>query len=183
MACRSRPSPPVPTASVTVAPVASNVSAALADGRLPEDPVAGARAVAQWRAHLREEERERKAQYDHRRLKDHQLVVGFLRSAKTSYDRANTAAAVEQLQRQLAPQVTAMRQRVDKIDHWGQSSNVFGDYQELLGALAEPYASARIAAIHGETGEFQNLRNDAESRLKKINDWLAFVGQEEAEHD
>jgi hypothetical protein len=183
LACQSRPNPPAPTASVSVAPVTSSANTVLADGRLPEDPVAGARAVAQWRAHLLEEERERKAQYDQRRLEAHQAVVSFLRSAKTSYDSANTAAAVEQLRRQLAPQVTATRRRVDKIDHWGRSSNVFADYQQLLDTFSEPYASARLAAIHGEPGEFQKLKTDADARLQKIADWLAFVGRSEPERD
>ena len=179
--CQRRSSQPAPPAA-SATPV-NAVSAMALDGRLPEDPVAGARAVALWREHLAEEERERKALYDRRRLPDHEVVVAFLRQTQSRYDRAKSKAAVLELRRALAPALSGMRLRLDKIDHWGGSSNVLVDYQHLLDAFAEPYPSARIAALQGDDKAFSALRAEASSRLEKIADWLAFVGRAEAETD
>jgi hypothetical protein len=174
--CQRRSSQPAaPAASATP------VSATVRDGRLPEDPIAGARAVALWREHLAEEERERKALYDRRRLPDHQAVLAFLRQTQGSYDRANSKSAVLQVRRALAPGLVGMRLRLDKIDHWGGSSNVLVDYQRLLDAFADSYPAARIAALQGDSHELSALQAEASSRLEKITGWLAFVAQTGAE--
>ena len=179
--CQRRSSQPAPPAA-SATPV-NAVSAMALDGRLPEDPVAGARAVALWREHLAEEERERKALYDRRRLPDHEVVVAFLRQTQSRYDRAKSKAAVLELRRALAPALSGMRLRLDKIDHWGGSSNVLVDYQRLLDAFADPYPSARIAALQGDDRALSALQAEASSRLEKIANWLAFVAQAEADTD
>lgn len=179
--CQRRSSQPAAPA-MSAAPV-SAVSATVADGRLPEDPIAGARAVALWREHLAEEERERKALYDRRRLPDHQAVLSFLRKTKGSYDTATSKGAVLQLRRSLAPSLAATRLRLDKIDHWGGSSNVLVDYQRLLDAFADSYPNARIAALEGDGGKLAALQGEATSRLEKVADWLAFVAKVETDAD
>jgi hypothetical protein len=179
--CQRRISPSAaPAASATPVGVASATSV---DGRLPEDPVAGARAVALWREHLIEEERERKAIYDRAHLKDHEVVLAFLRQTQGSYDNAKSKGAVLQLRRTLVPALSATRRRLDKIDHWGGSSNLIVDYQRLLDAFAESYPEARIAALQGDAKALSALQAEAGSRLQKISDWLAFVAKTEAESD
>jgi hypothetical protein len=147
---------------------------------LPEDPIAGARSVAQWQEHLREEERERKANYDRRKLKDHRAVVAFLRDARARYDRAKSNAAVVRLQTELVPATAAIQQRMQKIDRWGGSSNLLTDYAKLLETLAQAYPSARIAAIAGDDADLSALQRETDARMQKVTDWLAYV---EAEGD
>jgi hypothetical protein len=150
-------------------------------GRLPEDPVAGERSVVQWRAHLVEEERERKLNYDRRRMKEHRAVLAFLNATRAGYDRASTPAAVLKSQKALAISVVSVRKRIEKIDPDGASSNVLADYSALLALLGEPYPAARIAAMSGDAAELTKVRAAFDAGIAKIAGWLEQA--EEAEDE
>src|SRR5262249_53860215 len=62
--------------------------------RLPEDPVEGKRAEAQWREHMADEEHERQIAFDGQRVAAHRSVVALLLAARGTYDRAATEAAL-----------------------------------------------------------------------------------------
>jgi hypothetical protein len=151
--------------------------------RLPEDREAGARSEAQWREHLLEEERERKVLYDRRRLKEHQQVLASLRAARQRYDRAKTAAALLELKRAWPQQSTPIRQRIEKLDRWGNSSNLLADYTALLQTLSSDYPDGRLAALSGSKAQLAAAEREADLHTKKIVDWLAYVQEAETELD
>ena len=161
--------------------VAQDSAAASDPERLPEDPVAGARSVAQWREHLEEEERERKANYDRRHLKEHRAVVASLRGAKGGYDNAKTAPDVKRLQSSWASAALAIRKRIDKIDPWRVNSNLLKDYDALLEAFDTRYPAARLAELGGNATAATDVRGDVEAHLKHIDDWLTQAERAEDE--
>ena len=118
--------------------------------RLPEDPVAGAKATQQWRDFMAAEERERRLRYDRDHLKDHRAVLKVLVATRARYDRARTKAAVLAIQKRLPPTVDGVRARITRIDHWGNNSNLLADYDAILKPLADTYPTARIAALDGD---------------------------------
>ena len=150
-------------------------------GRLPEDPVAGAKATAQWRAHLAEEERERRLRYDRDRMKEHRAVVGFLVATRARYDRARSKAAVTAIATRLPPAIDGVRRRITRIDHWGVNSNLLADYDAMLRALADGYPAARIAALAGDRAALATLSAELDTRQKRINDWLEEAAETEDE--
>jgi hypothetical protein len=148
---------------------------------LPEDPVLGAKATAQWREHMAFEERERKLHYDRDRMKDHRAVLKFLLGTRARYDRARSEAAVAAIKARLPAAVEAIRRRIDRIDHWGVNSNVLGDYDAMLKALAEGYPAARIKLIEGDRAPLQALRVELDRRQKAIDEWLKEAAESEDE--
>jgi hypothetical protein len=186
-ACERRSDSAAPSAQ------ASSVSAAVAaasgppsptgsePARLPEDPVAGQRASAQWREHLQEEEVERRLNYDRRKLPDHRAVLNLLRAARARYDQAQSKAAVLGLQRSLPQALAPLDARIEKIDHWGVNSNVLGDYAELKRVLLTSYPEARIAALSGDKPPFEAASADFDTRLKKVEAWLERAAESEDE--
>ena len=135
---------------------------------LPEDPVAGAKATAEWQAHLVKEERERKLRYDRDRIKDHRAVLRFLVAPRARLDRATTPAAQAAARARLPPAIEAVRQRITKIDKWGTNSNLLADYDAMLKALAGTYPTPELKA-------------DLDAREKRIKDWLAEAARTEDE--
>ena len=184
IACRERS----PASDSERAPAsASSGDAALPDvapessGKLPEDPVAGAKSVAEWRQHLEREEHERRLSYDRRRLPEHRQVLKLLQNARRSYDAAGTRQAVSNAQRAFAatrPKLVAM---FDAIDHWGVSSKVVPDYRNLVETLAEAYPSARIAALAGDPTAFRRLQAEVDARFAAIDAWLREAAESEDE--
>lgn len=160
---------------------AGGTSLASAPQTLPEDPAAGERAVTEWRKHQQEEERNRKANYDRRRMKDHRLVVAFLRSTRQAFDQAKTAEAVLRAQKALPPGIVSTRARIEKIDHWRVSSNVLGDYDALLASLADKYPAARVSALAGNGTALAAERAVVDAHFRKIDEWLEYA--EEAEEE
>jgi hypothetical protein len=160
---------------------AKPVPKAAAPDRLPEDPVAGAKATAQWRAHLAFEERERKLRYDRDRMKQHRTVLRFLVATRARYDRAGSKAAVTAIRERLPPAIEAARQRIARIDHWGVSSNLLVDYDAMLKLLAEGYPAARIDALAGDPAPLALAKADLDAREKRINDWLEEAAETEDE--
>lgn len=151
--------------------------------RLPEDRVAGARSEAQWREHLQEEERERKVLFDRRRLKQHRQVLAALRETRARYDRARTAAALLALKRDWPRLSGTIQQRIDKLDRWGNSSNLLGEYAALLRTLSGDYPDGRLAALSGSPEQLVAATREADLHTKKIVDWLAYVERAETEFD
>ncbi|HWA76764.1 MAG TPA: hypothetical protein VG937_30735 [Polyangiaceae bacterium] len=185
-ACQQRADSAAPgTRASSVAAAVASPSAQPAPSadpsRLPEDPVAGQRASAQWREHMEEEEVERKLNYDRRKLPDHRVVLGLLRAARGRYDQAQSKAAVLALQTSLPQALTPVKARIEKIDHWGVNSNVLSDYAELQRVLQTSYPDARIAALSGEKPAFEAARADFDARLKKVEAWLERAAESEDE--
>jgi hypothetical protein len=148
---------------------------------LPEDPVKGAAATAQWRAHLAHEERERKLHYDRDRMKDHRAVLRFLVTTRARYERAPSKAAVLAIQARLPPAIEKVRRRITRIDHWRVNSNLLGDYDVMLAALADTYPAARISFLDGDRAPLLALRADFDRRLKAMNNWLEEAAESEDE--
>jgi hypothetical protein len=151
---------------------AAGARAADAGARLPEDPVAGAKATQQWRQFMAAEERERRLHYDRDRLKDHRAVLKVMVATRTRYDRARTKTAVLAIQKRLPPTIDGVRARITRIDHWGNSSNLLGDYDALLNALAVAYPAARIAFLDGDRAPLAAQRAEFDRRLDHIEAWL-----------
>jgi hypothetical protein len=141
--------------------------------RLPEDPVAGAKSTQQWREFMASEEHERRLGYDKRHLKQHRAVLKILVATRARYDRAKTKAAVAAIQKRLPPAVDGVRARITAIDHWGNNSNLLGDYEALLKALSDAYPAARVAFLDGDRAPQEAQRAEFDRRVKHINDWLA----------
>jgi hypothetical protein len=148
---------------------------------LPEDPVAGARSLLLWQRHLEDEEKERRANYDRRHSSEHRLVVAKLRAAQRAYDRANTTAAVKQVQRSTLPALDGIRKQIDQIDHWRVSSNLLDDYDVVMEALATTYPAARLGELAGETNAATKTRRDVQAQFEKIDEWLARAERAEDE--
>jgi len=181
-ACNQHRPTPAPTPSALTSVAAADRALALSSvpsDRLPEDPDAGARALAQWHEHLVEEERERKAVFDRRRIKEHRQVLASLREARGRYDRATTEAQLRALQADFPRASAATRALIQKLDPWHNSSAVVDDYQALLDTLTDGYPASRLRALSGSKEEQDRLRGEIDARLQKITDWLASA--EEAE--
>ena len=176
-ACRRQPSrDAVPRPSAV--PGASALASAKAHAtpatskRLVEDAAAGARSVAQWREHMKEEERERKLNYDRRKLREHERVLVALRQARKSYDSAKSEQGVRRAKAALAKGHTHIERAILAVDHWGVSSNVLGDYRAILKTLSDAYPTARIAALSGRGAPLAEVRGEVDGRLQKVEDWL-----------
>jgi hypothetical protein len=159
----------------------SKASALRSTAKLPEDAAAGQLALAQWTEHLREEERARQANYDRRRLPEHLAVIELLEQARDRYDRAPTKADVAQAQARFRTAMPKLRARIQRIDRFGRSSRVLNDYTALSELLSGSYASARLAALRGDGGAFEQARAEAASRLAKIREWLDVAARAEDE--
>ena len=142
-------------------------------GRLPEDPAAGAKSTQQWRDFMASEEHERRLGYDKRHLKEHRAVLKFLVATRARYDRAKSKAAVLAIQKRLPPAVEETRRRITKIDHWGNNSNLLGEYDAMLKALSDTYPTARIAFLDGDHAPLDAQRAEFDRRIKHAQDWLA----------
>jgi hypothetical protein len=158
------------------------VSAALAaPSTLPEDPEAGARSVAQWRDHLEEEERERRLNYDRRKLADDRRVVSILRTARTRYDRAADERAVLSAQKTLRAARPQLEKAFDSIDHWGVSSKTLPEYRQLVELFSEAYPSARVAALSGSRTSLDELERRVNAHFESIDSWLHEAAESEDE--
>ena len=167
--------------ALTVAIAAADAPTAPHPAPLPEDPAKGAAATAQWRAHLAAEERERKLHYDRDRMKDHRAVLRFLIATRARYERTTSKATVLAIRARLPPAIDNVRRRITRIDHWGVNSNLLGDYDAMLAALADTYPTARIKFLDGDRAPLLALRADFDRRQKAINDWLAEAAESEDE--
>jgi len=148
---------------------------------LPEDPAAGERSVAQWREHLREEERERRLGYDRRRLREHREVIQRLREIRQNYAAAKNDAATRRVQAQLNASLPKFEKLLDAIDHWRVSSTLVPEYSKLVQIFAEQYPEARIAALSGEKASLMALETDIAARFEHIDAELHEAAESEDE--
>src|SRR6185503_6190977 len=125
------------------------------------------------REHREEEERERKANFDRRRLKEHRQLLSALRKARDRYESAKGEPAVRQLQADSERLRAAAEERIDAIDHWRNSSGLLDDYAALLTALSTNYPTARLKAMAGDSTELERVRRDTNARFAKAEEWLA----------
>ena len=142
-------------------------------GRLPEDPAAGAKSTQQWRDFMASEEHERRLNYDRRHMKEHRAVLKLLVAIRGRYDRAKSKAAVLSIQKQLPPEADGIRRRITAIDHWGNNSNLLGDYDALLRALTDAYPAARASFLDGDRTPLDAQRTEFDRRVKHVRAWLA----------
>jgi hypothetical protein len=151
--------------------------------RLPEDPVEGAKATAQWSEHLREEERERKQIFDRSHVAEHRAVLAALENARASYEAATSKVKLKSVEAQFRAALPALKKKVALIDPDRQSSNLLGDYDALVECLSGPYPSARLAAIDGNDAGARALAADFEHRVEQARDWLEADEAEERERE
>jgi hypothetical protein len=171
-ACRSQ------TGESDAPPVAARTSAI---STLPEDPDAGARSVAEWQRHLEHEERERRLQYDRRKLPEHREFIKTLLAIRQSYDRATSKGAVLAARQKQVALRPKLDQSLEAIDHWGVNSKVLPEYEDLMGIFADAYPSARIAALSGEKDSLAALQKDVAMRFETIDEWLREAAESEDE--
>jgi hypothetical protein len=172
-----------PSAPAAVVSTQAGSPTAAAVPSLPEDRIAGARSEAQWREHLQEEERERKVIFDRRRLPQHRALLALLQDTRARYDHAKTPAALLKAQQSFTQASASIQQRLEKLDRWGNSSNLLGDYSALLQLFAGPYPEARRQALAGSPSPLDTVQREVDARTKKIIDWLAYVAKAETEFD
>lgn len=176
--CRERASAPsgspsAPSHSALAAPAPLGTAAGGGPQRLPEDPVKGAQATAQWEAHLAKEERMRKLRYDRRKIEDHRTILAILREARDNYDRAKTLERVSASQNGFTATATSARRRIEKLDPWGVNSNLLEDYKFLLGVLSSSYPAAVKTSLAGDPSPLEVVRSDLDRRTQGMLDWLA----------
>jgi hypothetical protein len=143
-----------------------------ASDRLPEDPALGAKATAQWRDFMKQEERERQLRFDRGKLKEHRAVLRLIVGTRARLDRAKTPTAIAAQRARLPPAIEEIHQRITALDHWGVNSNLLPDYDAILEVLADDYPAARLAALAGDGTYRAALRGVLDARQKKIKDWL-----------
>jgi hypothetical protein len=141
-------------------------------GRLPEDPVLGALASSQWRAHLVAEERERKLAFDRRKLDGHRVVVAMLRTARDRYDRATTRQGVEKARALQVSTNAEIHDLIADIDRWGVNSNLLDDYAAMLALLSVDYPAARVASIGGNPRPLEDVKSSYDARERNVAAWL-----------
>lgn len=159
-------------AHVSSLPPVAEAASSASPGALPEDPEAGARSVAQWKLHLEREERERRLNYDRRRLPEHRQIVTLLRNTRTSYDRAAGERAVLAAEQRFHDALPKLESMLDHLDHWGASSRVLPDYKQLRTDFSEAYPKARIAALAGEQPPLDAIARQVDARFQRIEAWL-----------
>lgn len=180
--CREQARPTAlarPAASLTTTSRAPSTRGPAGPGTLPEDPAAGARAVAEWRRHLEREERERRLAYDKRRLTEHRDVLATLRAARKAYDRASTEHDVTAAERSFRATRPKLERAFDALDHWGVSSRLLPDYRKLVDTFGDAYPSARIAALAGNTTRFERLGREVDAELAGLHAWLREAAESE----
>lgn len=160
---------------------AAGARAADAGSRLPEDPAAGATSTQQWRAFMASEEHERRLHFDRGHLKEHRAVLKLLVAARARYDRAKTKASVLALEKRAPPAFEGIRRRITAIDHWGNNSNLLGDYDAMLTALASAYPAARLAFLDGDRAPMDAQGAEFDRRVKHIQAWLAEAAESDGE--
>lgn len=143
--------------------------------------MAGARSLEVWREHRAEEERERKANYDRRRLKQHRELLSWLRKARDRYESAKDEPAVRKLQAGSERWRAEAEQRIDAIDHWRNSSALLEDYGALSKALSTEYSAARLRALSGDSSDLERVRREVDARFSKAERWLAYAEHAEVE--
>ncbi len=184
-ACRNRGNPsdstPAPAAASHSSAAASASGASAESGKLPEDPEAGARSVAEWREHLQHEERERRLGYDRRKLHEHEEVLKELRAARRSFDDATTKPAVFRADRAFQAARPKLDAAFDAIDHWGNSSKVLPDYRKLVETFSDAYPGARMSAIGGDAAPLERVGREVDERFRSIEAWLHEAEESEDE--
>ena len=148
---------------------------------LPEDPEPGARSVAQWRAHLEEEERERRLSYDRRRLNEHRLVSSQLRATQRSYDLASNERSLRAAEKAFHAAAPRLERSFDAIDHHGVSSRVIPEYRALAASFATEYPAARLAALSGSRAALEQLQSRTQAQFQRIDQWLEEAARSEDE--
>ena len=180
-ACRRGSTPaPATSSSAVVGQVTQPADAG--PERLPEDPVEGKKATAQWKQHLIEEERERKQWFDRQHRSEHEAVLVAIEKARARYGNAKTEARMKQAEAAFSASLPALRKQIDEIDPGRQSSNLLDDYSWLLDTLAGSYPRARRASLDAGTDASAALAAEIERRLKKARDLLAEGEGEGEEH-
>jgi len=144
---------------------------------LPENAELGKRSEEQWRKHMDDEERERQLGFDRSHMKEHRTVVARLKTARASYDRATTAAALTKARDDMPHRVEEIQKQVAELDHWGNNSRLHDDYAALEATLTSDYPDAKLAALKGDAAALKKAQATFDAHLKTISEWL-----EEAAH-
>jgi hypothetical protein len=149
--------------------------------RAAEDPVAGKRSEAEWRAHLAREDRERLLARDRSALEHHRAIMAMLLRTRRNYDRARSPEAVGAAQAQAAQLASRVEQALTKINLWGNVSPLTSTYRSLVQSLREDFPRARTAALRGSAEKQTALRAEFDRRMRKIKSYLREAAQSEGQ--
>ena len=108
-------------------------------------------------------------------------MLRFLAATRARYERAKSKAAVLAIKARLPPATSKRPPPHHRIDHWRVNSNLLGDYDAMLNALADTYPAARISFLEGDRAPLQALRAEFDRRQKAINEWLEEAAESEDE--
>ena len=127
---------------------------------LPEDPGPGHKAAE----HEEEEERNRQRCFDHERRPQHRAVLAALERLRKGYDRAKSRTEIAAAQARATREAPALREQIDQIDPWQNSSLLVADDAALLDLLTQPPAGAQ----GGDAAELKALRSELRQRAQQL---------------
>ena len=131
---------------------------------LPEDPELGRKATQQWQEHEEEEERNRQRCFDHERRPQHRAVLAALERLRKGYDRAKSRTEIAAALARATREAPALREQIDQIDPWQNSSLLVADDAALLDLLTQPPAGAQ----GGDAAELKALRGELRQRSQQL---------------
>lgn len=148
---------------------------------LPEDAELGRKSTEQWQEHEEEEEHNRRLCYDHERRAQHRAVAASLERLRKQYARARSKSDLLRARALGEHESAALRKQLDDIDPWQNSSLLVADYDAVLELLAQPYPTAKLAALSGDATELGKLETELDRHASTIREKLA--ASEECEEE
>jgi hypothetical protein len=124
----------------------------------------GRKATEQWQDHEQEEERNRQRCFDFERRPQHRTVLAALERLRKGYDRAKSKTEIAAAQARATREAPALREQIDQIDPWQNSSLLVADDAALLDLLTQPSAGAQS----GDAAELKALRGELRQRLQSL---------------
>ena len=147
------------------APAAGESAAAKPRRRPPPDDAELARkAEEQGLDHEEEEQRNRQRCFDYERRPQHRAVLTALERLRKGYERARSKAEIAAAQARAVREAPALREQIDQIDPWQNSSLLVADDVALLDLLTQPSAGAQ----GGDAAELKALRGELRQRAQEL---------------
>jgi len=131
---------------------------------LPEEPELGRKATEQGQDHEAAEERNRQRCFDHERRPQHRAVFAALERLRKGYDRARSRTEVAAALARATREAPALREQIDQIDPWQNSSLLVADDAALLDLLTQLSAGAQS----GDAAELKALRGELRQKSQQL---------------
>jgi hypothetical protein len=131
---------------------------------VPEDPELGRKATDPWQEQEEEEQRNRQRCFDFEHRPQHRTVLAALERLRKAYDRAKSKTQIAAAQARATREAPALREQIDQIDPWQNSSLLVADQAALLDLLTQPSAGAQS----GDAAELKALRGELRQRLQSL---------------